>query len=42
MPMTRLVDNSIVRLRRKLEKDPHQPRLIRTVQGEGYCFRSDM
>jgi DNA-binding response OmpR family regulator len=42
MPMTRLVDNSIVRLRRKLEKDPHQPRLIRTVQGEGYCFRADM
>ena len=41
MPMTRLVDNTIVRLRRKIETDPHQPRIIRTVQGEGYCFRPD-
>lgn len=41
MPLTRLVDNTIVRLRRKIEKDPQQPRIIRTVQGEGYCFRPD-
>jgi DNA-binding response OmpR family regulator len=41
MPLTRLVDNTIVRLRRKIELDPHQPRIIRTVQGEGYCFRPD-
>ena len=41
MPLTRLVDNTIVRLRRKIEKDPHQPRIIRTVQGEGYCFRPE-
>lgn len=41
MPLTRLVDNTIVRLRRKIEQDPHQPRIIRTVQGEGYCFRPD-
>jgi two-component system response regulator VicR len=42
MPLTRLVDNTIVRLRRKIEKDPHHPRIIRTVQGEGYCFRPDV
>jgi DNA-binding response OmpR family regulator len=42
MPLTRLVDNTIVRLRRKIETDPHQPRIIRTVQGEGYCFRPDL
>ena len=41
MPLTRLVDNTIVRLRRKIERDPHQPRIIRTVQGEGYCFRPE-
>ncbi len=41
MPLTRLVDNTIVRLRRKIEPDPHQPRIIRTVQGEGYCFRPE-
>lgn len=41
MPLTRLVDNTIVRLRRKVEIDPHQPRIIRTVQGEGYCFRPE-
>jgi DNA-binding response OmpR family regulator len=42
MPLTRLVDNTIVRLRRKIEADPHQPRVIRTVQGEGYCFRPEI
>lgn len=42
MPLTRLVDNTIVRLRRKIEADPHQPRIIRTVQGEGYCFRPEV
>ncbi len=41
MPLTRLVDNAIVRLRRKVEVDPHHPRIIRTVQGEGYCFRPE-
>ena len=42
MPITRLVDNAIVRLRRKIERDPHQPRIIRTVQGEGYTLRPDV
>lgn len=39
MPLTRLVDNAIVRLRRKIERDPHHPRLIRTVHGDGYTLR---
>jgi DNA-binding response OmpR family regulator len=35
-PMTRTVDNLIARLRRKIEPDPHRPRYIRTVHGDGY------
>lgn len=42
MPLTRLVDNAIVRLRRKIERDPHKPRIIRTVHGDGYCLKPDM
>jgi DNA-binding response OmpR family regulator len=38
IPMTRTVDNFIARLRRKLETDPHQARLIRTVHGDGYAL----
>jgi DNA-binding response OmpR family regulator len=30
------VDNFIVRLRHKLEPDPHHPRCIRTAHGDGY------
>jgi DNA-binding response OmpR family regulator len=41
MPLTRLVDNAIVRLRRKIERDPHKPRLIRTVHGDGYSLRPE-
>ena len=33
---TRKVDIHIAKLRRKIEKDPDEPRLIRTVRGEGY------
>jgi len=35
-PTTRTVDNHIASLRGKLEKDPDQPRWIRTVHGVGY------
>jgi DNA-binding response OmpR family regulator len=35
-PTTRTVDNFIFRLRNKLEPDPHHPRYIRTVHGDGY------
>lgn len=38
VPMTRTVDISIARLRRKIEPDPHRPRYLHTVHGEGYCL----
>lgn len=34
----RRVDVSIARIRKKIEKDPHHPRFIKTVRGEGYIF----
>ena len=37
-PMTRTVDNHILRLRQKLEEDPANPRYILSVYGEGYKF----
>jgi DNA-binding winged helix-turn-helix (wHTH) protein len=37
-PCTRTVDNLILRLRRKLEKDPSRPIHFRTVHGAGYKF----
>ena len=35
-PTNRTVDNFIMKLRRKLEKDPAQPKHILTVYGQGY------
>ncbi|HEV7268771.1 MAG TPA: response regulator transcription factor [Falsiroseomonas sp.] len=40
-PFDRSVDIRITRLRRKLEADPANPRLIRTVRGQGYVFAPD-
>jgi two-component system response regulator VicR len=40
-PRTRSVDYAIIRLRRKIEADPHNPRHIRTVHGDGYCLTVD-
>jgi DNA-binding response OmpR family regulator len=37
-PTTRTVDNHILRLRQKLERDPSDPRHILSVYGEGYKF----
>lgn len=37
-PSTRTVDNHILRLRQKLEKDPAYPVHFRTVHGAGYKF----
>lgn len=37
-PATRAVDYAIRRLRRKLESDPHNPRHIHTVHGNGYSL----
>lgn len=37
-PSTRTVDNHILRLRQKLEKDPAHPLHFKTVHGTGYKF----
>jgi two-component system, OmpR family, response regulator len=37
-PTDRSIDVRIARLRRKLEPDPHNPRVIKTVYGAGYMF----
>jgi DNA-binding response OmpR family regulator len=37
-PCTRTVDNHILRLRQKLERDPSQPIHFRTVHRAGYKF----
>jgi two-component system OmpR family response regulator len=37
-PMDRSIDVRISRLRRRLESDPQNPRIIKTVYGAGYMF----
>ena len=37
-PSTRTVDNHILKIRQKLEKDPANPVHFRTVHGVGYKF----
>ena len=37
---TRAIDNFIVRLRKYLEDDPANPKIVRTVRGVGYRFTS--
>ena len=41
LPFTRSVDILVLRLRRKIEPDPHKPRYIRTLHGEGYSLTPD-
>lgn len=38
---TRAIDNFIVRLRKYLEDDPAQPKILQTVRGVGYRFVKD-
>lgn len=38
----RTIDVLIMRLRRKIEVNPHQPTLIRTIRGLGYVFAADI
>ncbi len=40
-PGDRSVDVRVTRLRQKLERDPANPRAIRTVRGEGYVYEPD-
>jgi DNA-binding response OmpR family regulator len=35
---TRSVDFAVARLRKKIEPDPHNPRYLRTVHGDGYSL----
>lgn len=41
-PFDRSIDVRISRLRRKLDDDPHNPRLIKTVYGAGYLFSAQV
>lgn len=41
-PLDRTVDNQVARLRKKIERDPAKPKLIRTVRGVGYTFSCDV
>jgi DNA-binding response OmpR family regulator len=38
---TRAVDHAIARLRKKIEPNPHKPRFIHTVHGDGYYLSID-
>ena len=38
----RSIDSQISRLRKKLENDPKQPRLVKTIRGDGYMFAASV
>ncbi len=42
MPFDRSIDNQVSRLRRKVEQDPKNPTLIKTVWGGGYMFTAEV
>ena len=37
----RAVDVQVTRLRRKIERDPRDPRYLQTVRGRGYVLKPD-
>jgi two-component system phosphate regulon response regulator OmpR len=39
-PYDRSIDIRVARLRRKVESDPQNPQVIRTIRGVGYMFVS--
>ena len=41
-PFDRSIDNQISRLRKKIERDPKAPELIRTAWGDGYSFGGEV
>ena len=38
----RAIDNQVLRLRKKIEEDPKQPKLLKTVWGGGYTLVADV
>ena len=40
-PFDRSIDIRIARMRRKIEKDPAKPQIIKTVRGAGYMFSTN-
>lgn len=42
VPFDRSIDIQVMRLRRKIEGDPKEPRLIKTVRGGGYIFAAEV
>ncbi|HZF86738.1 MAG TPA: response regulator transcription factor [Burkholderiaceae bacterium] len=42
LPTDRSIDVRISRLRKKIEADPHEPAVIKTVYGAGYLFAADV
>ncbi|WP_299554555.1 response regulator [uncultured Tateyamaria sp.] len=41
-PLDRTIDNQVARLRKKIERNPSEPRLIKTVRGVGYTFACEV
>jgi two-component system OmpR family response regulator len=41
-PFDRSIDNQISRLRKKIERDPRNPELIKTAWGDGYSFAGEV
>jgi DNA-binding response OmpR family regulator len=41
-PLDRTIDNQVARLRKKIERDPADPKLIKTMRGVGYTFACDV
>jgi DNA-binding response OmpR family regulator len=41
-PLDRTIDNQVARLRKKIERNPAAPKLIKTVRGVGYMLADDV
>jgi len=41
-PNDRSIDNQVARLRKKIEADPDNPQLVKTIRGIGYSFTVDV